>query len=270
MSDAEGRQTAPAGVASKLRMEGMMKRSCLVAVIVASLAGSVVSAQAQAPTVYKPGTGIVAPKVVTEVKPGYTADALRAGVNGVVIMQCVVLADGTVGDVEVTRSLDAGLDAEAVKTVKQWRFAPGTKDGSPVPVSVEIEMTFSTVRSPRVDSAGLAKPGDEVVAPIRGPRVDSPGLAKPGDGVSAPRLTKEYKPNYTPAARASGITGLIEMECVVLTDGTVGDVSVTKPLDPELDAEAVRTLRQWTFAPGTKDGEPVPVQVMVQMSFTLR
>ena len=178
-------------------------------------------------------------------------------------------ADGTVGDVEVTRPLDPGLDAEAVKTVKQWRFAPGTKDGSPVPVSVEIEMTFSTIRSPRVDSAGVSKPV-MVVVPIRGPRVDSAGLAKPGDGVVAPRLIKEYKPSYTPAARASGITGLIEMECVVLTDGTVGDVSVTKPLDPELDAEAVRTLRQWTFTPGTKDGEPVPVQVMVQMSFSLR
>jgi len=56
----------------------------------------------------------------------------------------------------------------------------------------------------------------------------------------------------------------------VLTDGTVGDVKVTKPLDPGLDAEAVRTVRQWTFAPGTKDGQAVPVQVMVEMTFTLK
>ena len=248
----------------------MMKWSCLAAVLVASLAGPAVPAQAQAPTVYKPGNGVVAPRVIREVKPGYTADALRAGINGAVVMQCVVLTDGTVGGVEVTRSLDPGLDAEAVKTVKQWRFAPGTKDGSPVPVSVEIEMTFSTIRSPRVDSPGLAQPGDEAVVPIRGPRVDSPGLAKPGDGVAAPRLIKEYKPGYTPAAQASGITGLIEMECVVLADGTVGDVSVTKPLDPSSTRRPSARCGQWTFTPGTKDGEAVPVQVTVQMAFTLK
>jgi len=36
-----------------------------------------------------------------------------------------------------------GLDDEAVKALKQWRFSPGTKDGKPVPVVVELEMTFT-------------------------------------------------------------------------------------------------------------------------------
>jgi len=43
----------------------------------------------------------------------------------------------------VTTSLDAGLDQEAIKAVKQWRFEPGTKDGKPVPVLMTIEMTFT-------------------------------------------------------------------------------------------------------------------------------
>ena len=61
-----------------------------------------------------------------------------------------------------------------------------------------------------------------------------------------------------------------EIECVVLPDGTVRDVRVTTPLHPDLDEESVRTLRQWTFKPGTKDGVAVPVQVEVEMTFTLR
>ena len=55
---------------------------------------------------------------------------------------CVVLPDGTVGDVDVVRSLDAvyGLDAQGLK---QWTFEPGLKDGVPVPVRVAVEMSFT-------------------------------------------------------------------------------------------------------------------------------
>ena len=70
---------------------------------------------------------------------------MRAGIKGGVSLDVVVLADGSVGKVTVTKSLDTvyGLDAEAVKAVKRWRFDPGTKDGKAVPVLVEIEMTFT-------------------------------------------------------------------------------------------------------------------------------
>lgn len=91
------------------------------------------------------GAGVVSPRLIKEVKPGYTPDAMRAKVQGVVAMEAVVLPDGSVGRVEIIRSLDLnfGLDQEAVRTVKQWRFAPGTMSGQPVPVLVQIEMAFT-------------------------------------------------------------------------------------------------------------------------------
>lgn len=94
---------------------------------------------------YRPGSGIEIPRVLREVKPQYTADAMRAKVQGVVELEAVVLPDGSVGDVQITRSLDRsfGLDNEAIKAVKQWRFAPGTRLGQPVPVLVTIELTFT-------------------------------------------------------------------------------------------------------------------------------
>jgi len=94
---------------------------------------------------YRPGNGIVSPQLVREVKPNYTADAMRAKIQGVVWLQAVVLVDGTVGQVQVTRSLDPtfGLDQEAVRTVKKWIFTPGTRMGQPVPVLIEIEMSFT-------------------------------------------------------------------------------------------------------------------------------
>ena len=70
---------------------------------------------------------------------------MRAKVQGTVLLQCVVKPDGSVGDVQVVRSLDSafGLDQEAIKAARQWRFAPGMRLGEPVPVLVTIEVTFT-------------------------------------------------------------------------------------------------------------------------------
>jgi len=70
---------------------------------------------------------------------------MRAKIQGSVVLECVVQTDGTVGDVRVVRSLDVtyGLDEEAIKAAKQWKFAPGTRNGEPVPVMVSIELTFT-------------------------------------------------------------------------------------------------------------------------------
>ncbi|PYQ74995.1 MAG: hypothetical protein DMG01_19675 [Acidobacteria bacterium] len=53
--------------------------------------------------------------------------------------------DGTVGTAVVVRSLDQtfGLDQEALKAVRQWRFEPGTLKGEAVDVLVSIELTFT-------------------------------------------------------------------------------------------------------------------------------
>jgi protein TonB len=95
--------------------------------------------------VYTPGQGVMAPRIVKEVKPQYTAEARVARIQGTVRLEIVVLKDGTVGDVKVTQSLDTvhGLDEQAVKAIKQWEFEPGKKDGKPVPVRVDVEMTFT-------------------------------------------------------------------------------------------------------------------------------
>jgi len=92
--------------------------------------------------VYEPGNGVSLPSVLREVKPLYTTEAIAARIQGTVLMSVVVLSDGTVGDVTVVRSLDPiyGLDAQAVSAAKQWLFAPGMKDGTPVAVRVTIEI----------------------------------------------------------------------------------------------------------------------------------
>jgi TonB family protein len=104
-------------------------------------AAAAVSAQ----EVFQPGRGVTLPTVVSEVKPEYTSEAKAARIEGTVLLGAVVLADGNVDNVTVTRSLDTtfGLDQQAIKAAKQWKFKPGTKDGKPVAVRVSIELTFT-------------------------------------------------------------------------------------------------------------------------------
>ncbi len=61
------------------------------------------------------------------------------------VVECIIMPDGSVGDVQVVKSLDPtfGLDQEAIKAAKQWRFVPGKKQGQPVPVLVTIELAFN-------------------------------------------------------------------------------------------------------------------------------
>jgi protein TonB len=94
---------------------------------------------------WRSGNGATSPRLIREVKPGYTSEAMRAHIQGMVRLQAIVLPDGSVGEARVVRSLDDrfGLDQEAVKTVKQWRFQPGLRDGRAVPVVIEVELIFT-------------------------------------------------------------------------------------------------------------------------------
>jgi protein TonB len=103
------------------------------------------------------------------------------------------------------------------------------------------------------------------------PAAQSEQTYQPGKGVSSPVLKKEVKPSYTEGAMRRKVQGRVFLSVVVLKDGTVSDdVQVTQSLDEELDQQAIIAVKQWRFEPGRKDGEPVNVQVHVEMTFTLR
>ena len=81
----------------------------------------------------------------TPAKPQYTSEALNEEITGSVYLELVVLPDGTVGDVRITRSLDPvfGLDEEAVKPVRQWLFKPGARFGEPVEILVNLAIDIN-------------------------------------------------------------------------------------------------------------------------------
>ena len=95
--------------------------------------------------VFRPGNGVDPPRVLREIRPEYTSEAMRARIQGTVWLDVIVLPDGTVGDVTVSKSLDTvfGLDSQAVAAARQWLFAPGIRLGEPVAVLVTLELFFN-------------------------------------------------------------------------------------------------------------------------------
>ncbi len=91
---------------------------------------------------YRPGSGITPPSVLREVKPDYTEDARRRGIAGDVVLEIVVRSDGSVGQIRVIQGLGAGLNERAVEAVRQWRFSPARRYGTPVDVLVEVAVEF--------------------------------------------------------------------------------------------------------------------------------
>jgi protein TonB len=93
----------------------------------------------------RPGAKIVLPAIIRDVRPQYTTEAMRARIQGAVLVRAVVQPDGTVRDLQVARSLDPvfGLDQAALRAAAQWLFRPAMLAGQPVPLAVTIELVFT-------------------------------------------------------------------------------------------------------------------------------
>lgn len=91
---------------------------------------------------YRPGAGITPPAIRHEVQPDYTEEARRRRIEGEVVLEVIVLADGSIGDIQVVRSLGYGLDEAAVRAMREWQFVPARRQEVPVAVFVEVAMEF--------------------------------------------------------------------------------------------------------------------------------
>lgn len=100
---------------------------------------AMVHAQGQ---VHNIGNGVSQPSIIHKVEPEYTQEAKDAGIEGAVFLRVEITAEGYARNMQVKKSLDPGLDANAITAISQWRFKPGMKDGEPVAVYANIEVNF--------------------------------------------------------------------------------------------------------------------------------
>jgi TonB family protein len=119
--------------------------------VVGWLACSCVSAQAPSRTsggaqntahIYRVGHGVSAPVLIYKMEPGHTQEAKRAHLQGTVELSFVVAENGRAQNVRVIRSLGLGLDEKTIQAIQSWKFKPGRKDGTSVPVFAIADCNF--------------------------------------------------------------------------------------------------------------------------------
>ncbi len=95
------------------------------------------------------------------------------------------------------------------------------------------------------------------------------GAYRVGGGVSAPRALYAPDPEYSEEARKAKWQGTVVLWVIVGPDGHPRDIRIQRSLGMGLDEKAIEAVRQWKFDPARKDGQPVAVQINVEVNFRL-
>ena len=108
--------------------------------VVGGLKGGVIGGTGDSPMYV--GGNVLAPVAVVRVEPVYTEMARKARIQGIVIVEAIIDNHGDVVDARVMKGLPFGLDQEALRAIRRWKFRPGTHNGRPVPVYFNLRIEF--------------------------------------------------------------------------------------------------------------------------------
>jgi len=160
---------------------------------------------------------------------------------------------GKDGHVETLHAVDGDMSTipAAMDAAREWIYKPALVDGKPVEVVSEIAVVFTAPKK-------AAAPSVTKAAPPAAPNIVPPVM-----------LTR-VEPDFSPEARAAKATGDVRLSLTVDENGLPRDVKVVRSVGYGLDEKAIEAVRKWTFRPGTKDGKPAALPVVVELSFKLR
>ena len=182
------------------------------------------------------------PQVVSRVAPDYPMALALRGQSGEVQTLLTVGVDGRVEAVALVRASDEQFVPNSVRALRRWRFQSGTKAGVPVRYLMPYTMHFAVEGE---GPPGGRKAPVEVVAQV----VSQPRLP--------PLLDRDGHPEQ----------GRIVVDVVVDEQGHPDQVRVVSGSHRRLRNRAVETVRQWQFAPATKDGRPVKSRLRLTVEF---
>lgn len=184
----------------------------------------------------------------------YPVEAEKHGIQGRVVTQFVVMPDGILDSIKVVNSVDPSLDNEAIRVIRAMpKWNPGMKNGKPVMTRYILPVSFRL--------------GNEKQKPNEKPNVSRPSFPEGKDALSK-FIADSIK--YPAAAKKKGIQGRVYIGFYVEADGTLTEINVMAPLDPELDAEAMRIVKSMPRWIPAKDKEGKAVKAYYTLPVTFR
>ena len=205
----------------------------------------------------------------------YPKEAQDKGIQGRVIVQFVVNKDGSICDAKVVKPVDPLLDAEALRAVNAMpKWTPGKQKGEPVRVRFTLPISFhladdTTPKASETKQATTVKvdestvDGEEVFQVVE-------NLPEYPGGMNELMKFLQQEVKYPKEAQEKGLQGRVIVQFIVKKDGSIIEPKVVKPVDPLLDAEAVRVVSampKWN--PGRQRGQAVNVRFTLPITFRL-
>lgn len=175
------------------------------------------------------------PRPVRTEAPAYPFQMRRAGIEGSVLVEYIVGADGTVIDVQVVRSNNPSFDRPALNAVKKWRFQPGRKNGRAVNARVQQVITFNLEGGRSAWEVRKGERHDELPEEFRWGQ--------------APRLTFSAFPVYPFEALVAGEGAKVRTKFIVGHDGHVIASEIVDAPRPEFGHAIVAAMETWQFMP---------------------
>jgi TonB family protein len=114
-------------------------------------------------------------------------------------------------------------------------------------------------------SLDMARTGFEIITDATGREK----VFRIGKEVVAPRPQFTPEPEYSAIARKQRVQGTVTLDVVIDSTGKVRNVRLVHPMGMGLDEAAAETVSTWRFAPATRDGQPVPVALNIEVDFHL-
>lgn len=201
--------------------------------------------------------GVMAGQLVSKVTPVYPQEAKEQGIQGAVVLHAIIDRDGTVKEL-VAISGPPELQKSAIEAVEQWVYKPYLLNGEPQEVDTTITVNYSLANSAQSGSDPQPQAGNTREEPYN-----------VGGSVRPPVLVHDANPEYSEAAKKAKLSGNVLVALVVDSDGQPQNVHVAQGLNNELDEKAVEAVQQYRFKPATRDGEPVPVNLKVEVNFRI-
>jgi TonB family protein len=238
----------------------MQKFSALLAAVAAAFCLGI-SAAAQnttAPSSNPTPSPIASPTVtlLSKVDPVYPTEARAARTEGTVVLDAVISKSGGVASLKVV-SGDQIFRASATEAVTLWQFKPYLVDGLPAKVEtyITVRYRYSGSEEPRVQT--VLQQDATVVPPGANPEV------------SPPRVIYQVEPAFTEADRRTRVKGSILVNCWVNEQGDPINVHVLRGTGTFLDEKAVTAVKQYKFKPAMENGEPLLVELNIEVNFNI-